>query len=117
MSLILIFQIIFSLSLLVVLFIFLRNLPFLVEFEPRSLSKEEKLTFRLRRKISSAGGRISEAVHKVREKMVHRLKVSTLKIDNFLTSYLKKTREIRLQKKKNGDKSAEKSKAATESKR
>ena len=51
MSLIFICQIIFGISLLGMLFIFLRNLPLLVEFEPGSIPKEKGLSFRLRNKL------------------------------------------------------------------
>ena len=100
MKIISIFQIIFSLSLFGIIFIFLRNLPVLVEFEPQPIPREKKFYFRCKKRVLVIKEKLSDKFHQFREKNLHRLKVLTLKMDNFLTSYLKKTREIRLHQKK-----------------
>ncbi|MCD6094503.1 hypothetical protein J7J39_01180 [bacterium] len=96
MSSIFICQIIFAISLLGMLFIFLRNLPLLVEFEPDSIPKEKGLSFRLRNKLRKNKERINEKFRQISEKNIHRLRVRILKIDNFLTSYLNKLQERKI---------------------
>jgi len=83
-----------------IIFIFLRNLPVLVEFEPQPIPREKKFYFRCKKRFLIIKEKLSDKFHQFREKNLHRLKVLTLKMDNFLTSYLKKTREIRLHQKK-----------------
>jgi len=51
MKIISILQIIFSLSLFGIIFIFLRNLPVLVEFEPQSIPREKKFYFRCKKRV------------------------------------------------------------------
>jgi len=96
MEIISIFQIIFSLSLFGIIFIFLRNLPILVDFEPQPIPREKKIYFRCKKRFVIIKEKLIDRFHQFREKNLHRLKLLTLKMDNFLTSYLKKTREIKI---------------------
>lgn len=100
MSLILICQIIFGASLFGILFIFLRNLPLLVEFEPRPIPKEERLIFKFKKGFLRFKDKFSGKFQRAREKTAHKIRILVLKIDNFLTSYLKKAQEQRRHQKK-----------------
>lgn len=100
MSLILICQIIFSVSLSGILFIFLRNLPLLIDFEPQPVPEEKKLIFRCKKGFLRFKNKFSGKFQTAREKTVHKIRILVLKIDNFLTSYLKKAQEQRRHQKK-----------------
>lgn len=93
MNAILLFQVFSAISLAGIIFIFLRNLPLLCEFEPVPVLKEEKLTFRLKKTVKETKLKSRERFHLWSEKTAHKLRLIVLKIDNFLSSYLKKIRE------------------------
>jgi len=101
MTLISLCQILFPFSVLGMLFIFLRNLPTLLEFEPTPVPKEKKLYFRLKKRFLIIKRSLGEKLRQLREKNLHRLRVLTLKIDNFLAFYLKKTREKKSSQERN----------------
>jgi hypothetical protein len=96
MSPIAICQIALAASLGGMLFIFLRNLPLLPEFAPKPIPREKKLSFRLKNNLKKGKIKISEKFHQWGEKNAHRLRILVLKIDNSLTSYLKKARERKI---------------------
>jgi len=114
MNIIFICQIAFGISVFGILFILLRNLPVLVEFEPRPIPKNKKLYFRLKKGFLIVKQKSGEKFHRLRERNLHRLKVWTLKVDNFLTSYLKRTQERRLHQKRSHSEKKEREKSKSE---
>lgn len=96
MNIIFALQFIFGTSLVGMLFIFLRNLPLLCEVEPLQVSKEASFSFRLRKEIKETSNKSSEKFHRWSEKILHKLRLNLLKIDNSLFSCLKKIRERKI---------------------
>ena len=86
-------QIVLAVSLGGMLFIFLRVLPLLPEFKPKPVSEEKKPSFRLKAGFEATRKKIGGGFHQWGKRSAHRIKVLVLKVDNFLTSYLKKARE------------------------
>lgn len=101
MALISICQIFFTFSILGIFIIFFRNLPLLVEFEPPSIPKEKRIYFRFKTKVLNIKNKTLEIFHRLKERSLHRLRVLTLKIDNLITSSLKKTRDTKTKEGKN----------------
>jgi len=93
MTLIAVCKIILACSLGGMLFIFLRVLPLLPEFKPKLVPEEKKFFFRLETRINAGRRRIGEKFYRWGRKNAHRIRILVLKIDNFLTSYLKRARE------------------------
>jgi hypothetical protein len=96
MSLIIISKIVFSISLFGVIFIFLRNLPLIPDYKPEYVPKEKRFFFRFRKNVSEKKIKTAHKTQKVREKIIHRLRIIILKIDNALLSYFHKLRERRM---------------------
>ncbi len=96
MSQILLFEIIFAVSFLGAIFIFLRNLPLVAEYQPKYVPKEKRVFFRLKRKAAEKKIQTTHRTHKIREKIIQKIRIIILKIDNFLLSYFQKLRERRM---------------------
>lgn len=92
--------IIFIASFLGLFFIFLRNLPLLVDFKPEVIAEEKKLIKRLKFKLSNAKRKFKKWFERFTEKKAHQLRVLILKIDNLLISYIKKIQIKKLHSKK-----------------
>ena len=93
MALIAICKIILVFSFAGMLFIFLRVLPLFSDFKPKSVPEEKKFSFRFKARIEIIRKKIGGRFNQWGKKSAHRIKVLVLKIDNSLTSYLKKARE------------------------
>jgi len=96
MSLITICQIIIGASLAGMLFIFLRNLPFLAEFEPKPILPEKKFFNRIKYNLGKTKTKVGEIFHKFVEKNSHKLRIFILKTDNFLISRARQAREKKI---------------------
>lgn len=90
-----ILQISFYLSFLGMIFILARNLPLVAEHKVKYVPKEKRLSFRLKKGFSEGRIKTIHKSHKIQEKIGHRLRISVLKIDNFLSKWLKDVKEKR----------------------
>lgn len=96
MSLLLLFEIVFGVSLFGMIFIFIRRMPLIADYEPKYIPKEKRAFVRFRKNVSEKRIETKHKTHKFREKIIQRLRISILKFDNFLLSYFKKMRERRM---------------------
>lgn len=96
MSLILIFQILFAVSLFGIIFIIVRNLPLVPDYEVKYIPREKRFFFRFKKNISEKKIKTTHKTHKYRERFIRRLRILILKIDNFLLPYFHKIRERRV---------------------
>lgn len=86
-------QIILGISIFGALFIFARNLPLLPEHKVKYVPREKRVSFKLKRGFSEKKIETVHVTHKAQERLGHRLKVWILKLDNFLSNWLKRTKE------------------------
>ncbi len=96
MSQILIAEIIFAVSLFGAIFIFLKNLPLVADYEPKYVPKEKRVFFRFKKNVSDKKIKATHKTHKLREKIIQKTRIIILKIDNLLLSYFRKMRERRM---------------------
>jgi hypothetical protein len=89
-------QIVLGVSLFGMLFIFLRNLPLLLEFEPKPIPKEDKFSFKIKIKYNSIQKKVKDSFNHWQEKNLRKMRIWNLKIDNFLNAYLDKIRKQKL---------------------
>jgi len=86
-------QIILGVSIFGALFVFVRNLPLVPEHKVKYIPKEKRVSFKLKRGLSEKKVETVHITHKAQEKLGHRLRIWILKLDNFLSKWLKKTKE------------------------
>jgi len=94
---ILIFQIIFGISIIVVLVIAFRKIPTILRY-PRHPFEEVSLLDKVKEKINSSSFFHEVFVHRT-EKILRKIKIFVLKIDNFLAKRVDRLRD-RTRKKK-----------------
>lgn len=95
MDKIFILQISFYFSFLGMIFMIGRNLPLIAEYKVKYVPKEKRLKFRLKRGITESRMKTIHKSHQIQEKIGHRLRISVLKIDNFISRWLKNVKERR----------------------
>jgi len=96
MHLISIFQIALAVSIFGIVFIVIRNLPLVPEYKVKYIPKEKKISFKVKQNISEGRIKTTHKTHKFKEKVGGKIRIWILKLDNFLLSRLRKTRERRM---------------------
>lgn len=96
MLLISIFQIALGVSIFGIAFIVIRNLPLVSDYKVKYIPKEKRISFRVRKNISEGRVKTAHKTHKLKEKTGGKVRIWILKLDNFLLSRLKRTRERRM---------------------
>ncbi|HRR39391.1 MAG TPA: hypothetical protein P5570_01370 [Candidatus Paceibacterota bacterium] len=96
MNTIFICQLILIVAFVGIVFIFLRNFPLLVEFEPRPVPKEKRISYKIKNNWNNFQKTIGNNFSHWQEKTLRRTKVWMLKIDNSITSHLDSIRKQKI---------------------
>jgi len=83
-------EVISTISLVGLFFLFFRNLPYVFEYEIPRVSPKKRLSFRLRKKIFFLKEKIKKNLSQEFTKFLHRLRVYLLKIENKITHFLER---------------------------
>lgn len=83
-------EVISTISLVVMFFLFFRNLPYVFEYEIPRISPQKRFSFRLRKKIFFIKEKIKKNLSQEFTKFLHLLRVYLLKIENRITHFLER---------------------------
>ena len=96
MTAIFICQLILIIAVVGIIFIFLRNFPLLVEFEPKPISNKKKLSYRIKNNWSNFQKGVGTRFNYWREKNLRKIRIWILRTDNSLNAQLDKIRKKRI---------------------